>query len=228
MRSLIFTLVLLAAAPIAAQTAVRVGEYQGASGNRHRFPEIMGSFIERLEKEPKSTRGAIAFIGAFKFAGPCFGNHPSGDTEFERFVKKSLPTKYSRRVMIIPSEQWGLLEEAEFYLVPSGANPPRRIERIVDPPCCCPTIQIKGPREINGNFVNVRYELVLTPSSSKKRSKIRWTVAGGEIVSGQGSPKIRIRPDRVATEVVLRVSSDLGTICSCGQESSLTTKIIRK
>lgn len=230
MRKLVLTLIVsLAIVPtVTAQLdPIRVGEYRGNSSDRERFAEAMRSFIDRLEKEPKLTRGAIAYISGFRFKGPCVDNRHVGDKSFAGFVRANVPSKYRKRIFLVPSGQWGLLEEAEFYLVPPGSALPRKIERIVDPPCCCSEISIDGRNEIESGSQEVRHSLVLPMRSKRVPRNPKWVVSSGKIISGQGTDSIVVDLSGTSeAKITVGVSiTSPSPVCSCPTTATFTTWI---
>jgi hypothetical protein len=232
MRTLALTLItLLAVVAIvtAQQEPIPVSEYRGNSSDRERFTEAMRSFVDLLEKQPKSMRGAIAYINGFRFQGPCVDNRRVEDKSFAEFVRSNIPSKYRKRVVLVPSDQWGLLEEAEFYLVPAGTNLPRRIERIVEPPCCCSEISIDGRNEIESGSQKVRYSLVLPMRSKRVTANPNWVVSSGKIISGQGTDSIEVDltgslEKKISVEVSITSPSP---VCGCPTTGVFTTRIKR-
>jgi hypothetical protein len=189
----------------------------------------MRSFVDRLEKEPQSTGGAITYINGFKFAGACVDNRLVDDKSFAKIVRASIPAKYRKRIILVPSEQWGLLEEAEFYLVPIGAALPRKIERAVNPPCCCSEISVAGRMVVGAESKRIRYSLVLPIRSKRVPPNPIWSISSGTIVAGQGTDSIEVnlsgvREDTITVEVSTTPSSPA---CSCPTKASFTTRIKR-
>ncbi|MDI1242976.1 MAG: hypothetical protein PSX80_13760 [bacterium] len=188
------------------------------------------SFVERLANEPKSTRGAIALINWMKHVGPCVDNRWVEDESFEDSIKASIPKKYRKRIILVPSESVSIGGIAEFYLVPKRAGLPRTIERIAHPPCCCSEISIDGYSEVVHGRQRVRYKLVLPIRSLRVPPKPMWTISSGAITRGQGSDTIEVDiSDSIEEKITVEVSiADPSVVCGCPTMAKITTRILRK
>jgi hypothetical protein len=110
-----------------------------------------------------------------------------------------------------------LKENIEFWIVPDGAEPPFPALCGL---CDCPSIDIVGKNEFELADLLLSYEVKLSGSAEIKYS---WKVIGGEIIKGQNTPSIQVRPDRI-TDVTATV--DIGGLdpsCNCQVEVSQTT-----
>lgn len=180
----ILTFVTFAAAQVK-KVPVKVLEV-GASESDEVFTTALYSFMNKLAKGPKTTRGFVAI---------------TGNAEERYRITADIANRASLRSRIeitrpgiIYEKGW---EKSEFWLVPEGADVPYP-HKIDDR--ACPNI------EIAGKFYAERGESTLDYTANifggpDIAIKYRWKVDGGKIVSGDGTPTVTVRVAEGALEI---------------------------
>jgi hypothetical protein len=184
-------------------------------------------FLEKMSKEPKTTKGAIMIYPNFRFKGACEDAVYESDPTVESFVKKviKLNTEISPERVVLVNGDMSVGGHVYFWLVPGGAEIPKALPvTSFDPPCCCPTITVFGRPTVGRDVKHVRFFLHLRSESWK--SRIKWSVSNGKIVSGQETNEITVALTHEDTkEITATVEVIINPGCNCPTTASFTTRI---
>lgn len=139
-------------------------------------------FLSRLRLEPKTTRGYVALASKGLV-----------EDQVKQILNRSNEKKRVDLVrtdcLLTPD-----LKTTEFWLVPHGAPEPYRLS------CgdiICPTLDVYGKALVK----NRKEKLYFTASISGDRS-FDWSIKGGKIVAGKGTPSITVIADPRSTKAI--------------------------
>jgi hypothetical protein len=178
------------------------------------FVKTVKAFISKLAKSPDGTTGFIAI------AGDALTREKIART----IIKKS--PKVRQRIEISRAgtrynKNW---DANEFWLIPRGAERPY-IPKTGD--CDCPQIEVSGKEKVTSDTKEVFFSVSISGANQDSLIRYRWTVSGGTVISGQGTPMIAVRPK--STAVIIKAEVKLAglaeKICNCLESASFTTKI---
>lgn len=184
-------------------------------------------FAALLQKLPKSTKGVIAYYVNSTEADFC-SDKPTAEKRND-YVRALLIKKYGMLAERIISKDGAYRNstEIEFWLQPKDAESPvPAITRTGD--CHCPTISVDGAEFTYYKALPLIFTANITGGDNSKRS-YKWTVSGGEIIEGQGTPEIKVDISKI-NALQVKVDFEIDAVCCglCINTTSFTTKIYKQ
>jgi hypothetical protein len=213
------------------QAAILVDTFIEKNDEYSALVDKMQAFLNRFDKEPRTSRVAITFLYRFKFEGGCVDGGVVADKSSEdivRYILKQDKTA-SERISYIPGGM-SVRAEVGFWIVPDGAELPKKEDRDFNPPCCCASIQVNGKTSVPSDVKMLVFSVDLAGTSATTPPNPKWIVSAGTIISGQGTNKIVVDVRGVDAKLVTaEVKITLPNVeCNCPVTSSHTTKILPK
>lgn len=188
--------------------AILVGEYQINAKDLSAFEAMTERLALQLLNESATTRG---FVGV----------HEKSDLGEKVKTVLSRYPKLKNQILYLTSPPRGRpLMEAEFWIVPQGAESP---ERIWCGFCECPTLSVGGIASFESRTEYPTFTAKAEGGSQSDTIKYTWKVSAGKIVEGQGTPIIKVDAEG-AREITATV--EIGGVCEeCAREAMFKTKI---
>jgi len=168
----------------------------------------LDEFINRLSREPETTRGFIAIAGNTKLA-----------EKIKSFVADN--SNLANRIVF----NWNLkhpnlpITYFNFYLVPLGAKIPYVN---VHEPFECPNLSIEALTKVLKQKSVITF-IAKAEGGDNENVTYNWKISAGKIIKGQKTSTIIIDPQG-AKEITATIEID-GVYDVCQRENSLTTKI---
>lgn len=193
---------------------IKVDEYDPASESADIFLVKAKVFIKMLSEADKSTIGVINMYSNDDLAKGLNG------------VLSKNPAVRNRISLLEPGRHYNNLpERIGFWLVPKDADWPFELGCGF---CECPSISVDGPDSLFEELAPREFaEFTANVSGGAQESvEYHWTVTGGKIDSGEGSPSISVKPDPVWMDDVT-ATVEIGGLnpnCSCVTTASFTAK----
>ena len=183
MKFVIVLFVFLAFVPAAVAQEKKVAAikvFEMNDDDNESFISGMREFIRKLERSPKDTTGFVAIA--------------QNRYQRQKIVKEMLrqrPTLKKRieytNAVCSYNKGW---ENTEFWLIPKGADEPYT-PRTCDP--SCPDISILEPLGIDSVNKQITFTASIIGGGQDEPITYQWTVTGGEIVNGQGTPSLVVK-----------------------------------
>jgi hypothetical protein len=214
-------LMLFASFPAFAQgnmQPIKVDEFDPASEGADIFLSRAKVFVKMLSEADKSTTGVISIYSNDELA-----------KGFDGMLSKN-PDLRKRISLLEPGRRYNNLpERIGFWLVPEGAGWPFELSCAF---CECPSISVDGPDSLFEEMAPRAFAIFTANVSGGAQESIEyhWTVTGGKIDSGQGSPSISVKAGPVWMDDVT-ATVEIGGIdpkCNCLVTASFTSKMSPK
>lgn len=178
------------------------------------FTEKLSKFLKVIAHSPRATRGFIAIAS----------NVDSRYGIAKQLLRRNKKLK-SRVAVSLPGTVYdpGFMA-TEFWMVPKGAEQPYRPHTY---DITCPTIFVTGPAVAPKSNEDLVFVANVSGGSQDTVIRYRWTVQGGKITNGAGTPSITVRANRQSNNVTASVKI-LGfddDYESCPQTASFTLKV---
>ena len=204
-------------------SATKIDEYNDAKSTSETIETKTQLFLDGLSRSPRTTNGVIIVYP--KLISTCsFSNPWKPDRKTLEFVSH-LVAEYKdiskNRVKILSGNPY-LRTTAEFWFVPKGAKQPEPEKKEFDPNCCCPTIDIIGPAQIDPTSGKVSLAVQLQPDSNTDGVKYQWEASGAVISSGRGTDVIEVDVSKLRTSTLkVSVKLQVQSICNCPTFASI-------
>jgi hypothetical protein len=194
--------------------SIKLVEFDRKTETIDGFVDKTKILIERLS----SDKDASGFINITK-KDPLFGKLTK---VLEQYRDVASRLSFVDRSIIYQSNTSNI----EFWYTPAGAEKPFTIGCGL---CICPTISVDGKQLLDEPLTS-ETKLVFTANvaggSQDEPIKYHWTVDGGQIISGQGTPSIEVKLTLPFKDVTATVNlSGIDPACSCPTSASETTKL---
>jgi hypothetical protein len=180
------------------------------------FVRALDRFAKEILRGPASLQGFIAISGSD--LATLSERHKIVETKIRKNLELQRRVEISRR----GTRYLASWEKSEFWLIPSGSTRPYiALSGHVD----CPTVGVQGKVTV----ANKNETLAFTTKADADFTRYKWSVDGGRVISGQGTPAILVRIDRS-----MRVGEGMGVTATvkinglpdgslCSDTASFTT-----
>lgn len=216
MKSILLSLVFLFAVSACARSpirAIRVDQFDLKAEGINGFEPRAEAFIKILEAADNTTRGLITI----------YENEEAAAKLNQLLLKK--PDLLKRIQLFVPGVKYPKQgSHVEFWLLPNGANSPYVPDCALGI-CDCSSISVSGLDEYTlGPLLTFVAEV---NGGDQDSVEYAWSVEGGEIVKGQGTPKIKVKPVMSDPKDITATLEIKGTnpVCGCPTTASSTSKL---
>jgi hypothetical protein len=217
---LIFILLAVTAVSIHAQgdsQAIQIDKYDDRTEPNQTLVKKTLEFLKALSEAPTTTRGFVAIA--------C---RNCDSVQILRKQIRDIVDKNKHVRKRVELTQPGILydtrfEMTEFWLIPKNAPAPYYNH---DYGPVCPNITLSGKSEVRYLDKFALFTVTFSGGSAESLISFKWSVVGGKIVSGKGSPSIKVKIDRAADQVTADVKIvGIDPAERCPANFSFTSKV---
>lgn len=191
-----------------AQSDLKLEEFDSKTEDAEAFKRKATAFLNGLRSFDSGTTGHVNLST----------EEPLGKVLLKLADRNLAP----RSVFLRPGiRSRNLTEKIEFWIVQKNSEGPFPI---ICGLCDCPTAQVSAKDRLEGSEAELTFTAEV---SAGAKVSYRWSVRGGEIVTGQGTTKIIVRP-KAGNDVIADVEWLGDENCGCRGTASFTSSFLRK
>ena len=194
-------------------TAIKVDEFDLKAEGLDAFEARATAFLKVLAGTEKTTRGLITIY-----------ENEEAAAKLNELLSKDRDLR-NRIDLFVPGLRYdGEWKEGEFWLVPAGADSPYVATCSL---CDCPSVSILGQDEFQLSLDTLVTFTAEVSGGSQDEIQYSWTVKGGEIGAGQGTPSITVKPTVTNPQDITATLElkGLDSRCDCPKTATSKSKL---